>query len=109
MVDELDPNVITSAVKLWQRLVTEKEVVVKFEKKDKTIRTMRCTLDFKRIPIPDRPKSINVPKILALIQKHKMIHVYDLDKKGWRTLPFEKIEYVDTVNQRYYAQGEGGK
>lgn len=107
MVEEIDPNVITSAVKLWQKLVTEKEVVVKFEKKNKTERIMRCTLDFKRIPIPDHPKSINIPKILSLIQKHKQLHVYDLDKKGWRTVPFDRIEYVDTVDQRFYVKGEG--
>lgn len=106
MVDQLDPNVITSAVMLWKRLVTEPAVVVKFIKKDKTERIMKCTLDFKQVPIPDRPKSINVPKILDLIQKHKMIHVYDLDKKGWRTIPFDRMEYVDTSDKRYYIKGE---
>lgn len=110
MVEELDPNVITSAVMLWKRLVTEPEVIVKFEKKNKTERIMRCTLDFKKVPVPDRPKSINVPKILDLIQKHKIIHVYDLDKMGWRSVPFEKIEYVDTVDKRYYVRKkEGGR
>jgi hypothetical protein len=107
MVNELDPNVITSAVMLWKRLVTEPEVVIKFEKKNKLLRIMRCTLDFKKVPIPDRPKNINIPKILDLIQKHKMLHVYDLDKKGWRTIPFDRIEYVDTADKRYYTKGEG--
>jgi len=106
MVEELDPNVITSAVMLWQKLVTEPAVVLKFTKKDKTERIMRCTLDFKKVPVPDRPKSINIPKILDLIKKHQMIHVYDLDKKDWRTVPFNKIEYVDTSDKRYYVQGE---
>jgi hypothetical protein len=42
----------------------EKVVVVKFIKQNGLERIMRCTLDFNKIPVPDRPKQVNIEKIL---------------------------------------------
>jgi hypothetical protein len=41
---------ITSALDFWEKLSKAKEAVVKFKKKDGTIRVMVCTLDFTQIP-----------------------------------------------------------
>ncbi len=99
--DKLDPNVITSAVMFWKTVYDAEEVTIKFIKKDKTIRIMRATLNFKNIPVKDHPKSVNLPRILKLIQQSKIMHVYDLDKKGWRSVPFETVEWLDTPVRRY--------
>jgi hypothetical protein len=40
-------------------------------------------------------------KILKLMQKNGIIHVYDLDKKDWRSIPFEKVDWLETTNKRY--------
>jgi hypothetical protein len=96
MTEETNPNVITSAVQFWHKLNEEKEVTVKFTKKDGTIRMMRCTLDFNKIPKADRPKSVDISKILNLMQKSGIMHVYDLDKKGWRSVPFQRVDYLRT-------------
>ncbi len=103
-----DSNVITSAVMFWKTVYDAKEATIKFIKKDNSERIMRCTLDFSKIPQKDKPKSVNFPKILKLIQKNKIMHVYDLDKKGWRSVPFERAEYVDTPDRRYYIKGTKG-
>lgn len=101
---EIDSNVIVSALQFWKKVYDEKEVIIKFQKKDKTDRVMRATLDFKKIPVKDHPKGVNIQNILKLIQQNKIMHVYDLDKKGWRSVPFERVEYLDTPTKRYYVK-----
>lgn len=93
---QVDPNVITSAIQLWHKLNTEKEVRLKFQKADGNTRFMRCTLDFTKIPKLDHPKKVDIPKILKLLQTSGIMHVYDLDKKGWRSVPFMRVEYLKT-------------
>jgi len=99
----VDSTIIDNAIEFWNTIRAEKVVTVKFEKKsDKSTRIMRCTLDFTIIPKEDHPnQNINIPKILRLLQKNKIIHVYDLDKKGWRSIPFDKVEYLKTPKQLY--------
>lgn len=93
---QIDPNVITSAVQLWHKLNTEKEVLLKFQKADGNTRFMRCTLDFTKIPKLDHPKKVDLPNIIKLLQNSGIMHVYDLDKKGWRSVPFMRVEYLKT-------------
>lgn len=102
--EELDTDLITSALQLWKRIYDEKEVIVKFIKKDKTERSMRCTLDFKQIHTKDHPKRVDKKQILKLIKKNKIVHVFDLDKKAWRSIPFDRTEYLDTATRRYYIK-----
>ena len=102
MTEETNPNVITSAIEFWHKLNEEKEVTVKFIKKDGSIRIMRCTLDFTKVPKTDRPKSVDIPQILKLLQTSGIMHVYDLDKKGWRSVPFQRVEYLRTRGNVQY-------
>ena len=102
--DSMDSDVIVSALKFWQKVYEEKEVVIQFEKKDKTLRVMRATLDFSKIPANDHPKSVNIKQILKLIQVNKIMHVYDLDKKAWRSVPFDRVNWMDTKDRRYYTK-----
>ena len=105
MVDEIDSDVIVSAVQFWQKVYTEKIVKIRFTKKDGSDRMMSATLDFTKIPKAEHPKSVNVPKILQLIQKNQIMHVYDLDVKGWRSVPFNRVEYLQTLKgKRFYVR-----
>jgi hypothetical protein len=104
MAEPIDSDVIVSAVTFWKKVYDEKEVIINFIKKDKTHRIMRCTLDFKKIPKKDHPKGVNIERILRLIQKNKIMHVYDLDIKEWRSVPFDRVEYMDTKDRRYYTK-----
>ena len=100
MVD-FDPEVIQNAIQFWHKLNSEEQVNIKFEKKDGTTRYMTCTLDFKKIPVKDQPKHVDMSKILKLMQNNGILHVYDLEKKGWRSVPFNKIEYIEVNDKRY--------
>ena len=102
MPEQTTPNLITSAMEFWHRLNIEKEVTVKFTKKDGTIRIMRCTLDFTKVPKEDRPKKVDINKILKLMQESGIIHVYDLDKKGWRSVPYSRVDYLRTRGNVQY-------
>jgi len=92
---------IRNAIQFWERLNMDKEATVKFVKKDGTIRIMKCTLDFKRIPKEDYPKNVNIHQILKLMKNSGIIHVYDLEKKGWRSVPFERVDWMETPEARY--------
>ena len=94
-------NIITNAIEFWNKTYQVKEAKIKFIKKDGTERVMRFTLDFSRIPKEKHPKSINMAKIVKLMQQNGIIHVFDLDKSDWRSVPFNNIEWVDINNKRY--------
>jgi hypothetical protein len=94
-----DDTVLQNAIEFYQKIKSEDEVTIKFRKLDGTERIMRCTLDINQIPEGKRPKDVNMAKIFSLVQKYGMIHVFDLDKKDWRTVPFERSEWLDTPNQ----------
>jgi len=88
-------NSIKSAVEFLRKIRAEKEVRIKFTKKDGTERLMHCTLDFEKIPSDDHPKKVDLPNILELIDKHDIVHVYDLEKHGWRSVPYSRSEWLE--------------
>ena len=96
-------DIISDVVEFWKKLKSNKESLVKFVKKDGTTRLMRCTLNFKYIPKEAKPKSIDVPKILNMARKSKVIRVYDIESHGWRSIPFDKSEWLEDTdtNTRY--------
>jgi hypothetical protein len=99
----IDSDILISSIEFWRKVFEADEVVIYFEKQDKTMRTMRCTLNFKKIPVKDQPKNVDINKIIKLIKKTKMFHVFDLDKKAWRTVPYEKVEWADIDKKRHYG------
>jgi len=97
-----DEDIISSAIDFWNKLYGAKEAKIRFTKKsDGTIRTMRATLDFAQIPKNKVPKKVNMSKILTLLQKSGIINVYDLDKKDWRSIPFQNVDWVE-IGKRHY-------
>ena len=102
--NQLDVNILTSALQFWKKIYDEKEVIIRFTKKNGEERLMRASLDFTKIPEKDKPKNVNIQQILKLLQQNKIMHVYDLDKKSWRSVPFDRIQYMDTKTRRYYTK-----
>ena len=101
---QADQDILRSAVEFWEKLYAAEEATVKFVKKDGTIRMMRCTLNFTKIPKSKHPQTVNMPKILKLMQKSGIIHVFDLDKKDWRSVPFKQVDWLELdgdQEQRY--------
>ena len=95
---------ITSAIDFLRIIQMEKEVYVKFVKKDNTIRLMKCTLDFTKIPQDKRPKSVDLRKILTKIEKSKMLFIRD--NSVW-TLPFIQIFCgKDIIHTEYFKTYE---
>ena len=96
-----DAGIIDSAIAFLNKLRESDFVQVKFTKKDGSERLMKCTLNFDRIPKADYPKGVDLPKILKLLDKNGIAHVYDIEKRGWRSVPFKKVEWLITDNKRY--------
>jgi len=93
-------DTITTALEFWQKIYDEREATVKFVKKDGTIRIMRFTLDFSKIPKKDHPKKVDLVQIMKRMNEQGIIHVYDLDKMGWRSVPFETADWVEFSENR---------
>ena len=87
---------ITSAIDFLKRIKSEDFVTIKFIKQDGTERIMKCTLDFEKIPHDHRPKKVDLGTILKLIHKNGILHVFDLEKDAWRSVPFEKVVWLQT-------------
>ena len=95
------PDEITSAIDFLQKISTEDVVFIKFTKKDGSDRIMRCTLNFARIPKEMRPKGVSLKDILTQIKKNKILRVFDIEKIGWRSVPFDRTSWLKTDNKTY--------
>ncbi len=67
----------------------EGEVIVVFEKKDGTERTMKCTLKMDVIPEAHHPKGTGVEGPASVVK------VYDVEKEGWRSFGVDQIRSID--------------
>jgi hypothetical protein len=94
-------GVIKNAIEFLERIRSEDEVTIKFRKKNNEERIMRCTLNFAKIPEEKHPKDVNLAKILKLLDQHKIVHVYDLDKRDWRSVPFDRAQWLETTEKKY--------
>jgi len=99
-------DIIDDVIEFWEKIRDEDEVTVRFKKKDGTMRVMRCTLNFDKIPVDKKPKDINIPRIIKLVRNSQIVHVYDLERQDWRSVPFNRCEWLDTANMtRFYIKG----
>jgi len=105
---QADKDIISSAIEFWQKLYEDGGGKIKFTKKDGTIRFMKCTLDFTKIPKNKHPKTVNIPRILKLMQNSGIMHVYDLEKKDWRSVPFNTVDWIETPTARYKIRPHSG-
>lgn len=94
---------ITNAIDFLEKITTEDIVLIKFKKKDGSDRIMKATLNFARIPKADKPKGVSLKDILHFIKAHKILRVYDLEKMGWRSIPFDRTEWIRTGDQKVYS------
>jgi hypothetical protein len=100
MEDDNMADRITTALDFWQRIYDEKVATVKFVKKDGTIRIMKFTLDFARIPRDKHPKKVDLVQIMKRMNEKGIIHVFDLEKQNWRSVPFETVDWVEFAEDR---------
>lgn len=96
-------NEIWSAYDFLQQIsVEDKPVLIKFTKKDGSDRIMKCTLNFSKIPKEFRPKGgVNLKDILTQIKKNKVLRVFDVEKLGWRSVAFDRTEWLKTDDKTY--------
>jgi hypothetical protein len=95
-------EIIKDIVRFLEVIKTEKIVSIKFIKKDGSERIMKCTLDFGIIPKAQHPKEINLLKILKTMQNTGILHVFDVEKKEWRSVPFQSVEWLVTPEKKMY-------
>lgn len=93
---------ISSAVDFLTKINDEKEVNIQFIKQNGELRLMRATLDFSIIPKDKLPKnSLNLANILKHIDSNGILRVFDLDIKEWRSVPFNRVQYLEINNKKY--------
>jgi len=101
MTRKIEEFEITNITDLWSMIVASgpKGSTVKFVKKNGADRLMRCTLDFKFIPKEFHPKGemdSNSPEPGA----SNVLNVFDLDVGGWRSISFNRAEWIQMSDGR---------
>jgi hypothetical protein len=87
-------SILDKTIDIIKKIKEMKTATIQFIKKDGTERKMKCTLDFNQIPKEDKPKKIEITSILSMAKKGQM-HVYDLEKKGWRVVSCQKLKFLE--------------
>ena len=87
-------HMLDAATEVLRRYKENDVVTVTFIKKDGTRRVMKSTLRMDLIPIEQKPKQLDLTKILAKI-KQGLLSVYDLEKMEWRSVPMDRIETIE--------------
>jgi hypothetical protein len=87
---------ISSAIDFLKRIKTEDFVTISFIKQDGSVRIMKCTLNFDKIPEDDRPKKIDIVQIMKLLNDNGILHVFDMEKLAWRSIAFKRVQWLQT-------------
>jgi hypothetical protein len=95
---------LDTGLEFWDKVFKADVVKLRFRKKNNEMRDMTATLNFTRIPKEDHPKTVNLKQIVNQIRKNKILHVYDIDKQGWRSVPFDRLSWVRIGNKIYYRR-----
>jgi len=95
-------DIIRTVTDFLDKIKIEDEVTIKFTKKDGTIRIMKCTLDFDKIPKRNHPKGVDLSRILKMMHQYGILHLYDLEKNDWRSVPFNEVEWLETPERRRF-------
>jgi len=101
-VKDIEEKEIDDIIEFWQRIIDSGKAKIRFTKKSNgEIRIMNCTLDYEKIPKKDQPKNFSMSKMLKSIRSNRIIRVFDLDKQGWRSIPFDNAEWIEDSEKRY--------
>jgi len=87
---------ISSAIDFLKKIKAEDFVIINFIKQDGSVRIMKCTLNFDKIPKDERPKKIDIVQILKLLDENGILHVFDIEKIAWRSVPFNRVQWLQT-------------
>lgn len=92
---EYDQDLVDNRIEHIRDIVnTEKVIVVVFEKKDGTERTMRCTRSLDLIPTDKHPKTE-----VQSSQDETSIKVFDLDISEWRSFRLESVKMITIADE----------
>jgi hypothetical protein len=98
--------ILKNAIEFFDKLKASEFVTLEFTKKDGSLRKMKCTLNWDMIPVDKRPKNVNMISILKLMNGNKIIHVFDIEKNDWRSVPYTKVKWmIDNNKQMYNLRG----
>jgi len=102
-------DLIDDVIDFWQKILNSDVFQIKFIKKDGSERIMKGTLNFKRINANQHQKDFSLQKVLKHVKTSGVVHVYDLEKKDWRSIPFKQVEWLEAQNRRYTINKRGVK
>ena len=84
----------------WVRSLLQKQpITITFVKADGTLRDMRCTLDWDRIPADKHPGQPSVDGIVRESKQRRepdphSLRVFDLEKEEWRSFRFDRLKKI---------------
>jgi hypothetical protein len=83
-----------------RNLLFEDVVAVEFQKKDGTVRDMKCTLNFNRIPEDKIPKAKTQEEIetTSTNEDNDVFKVFDVQKNEWRSFRKDSIISINGIS-----------
>ena len=85
-IEKVEEGIITNESSFRTAIEGAKKCTVKFIKANGSVRIMNFTLDFNSIPKQHHPKGKG--------KKGGAIAVFDIDKAGWRSVPYDRTQWV---------------
>ena len=89
---------LPSAMYFLEKLKEGDAIEVEFIKKDGSLRRMKCTLNFDKIPLDKRPKKTTLLEILKQVETNEILRVFDIEKSEWRSVPFKTVIFKGIVS-----------
>ena len=75
-------------------LLQATEVTVTFVKSDGTLRDMRCTLDYNKLPVKHVPNISEAEEKAKKPKDPEVQPVFDLDLKQWRSFRYDRLRKI---------------
>lgn len=85
-IEEIEKGIITNSDAFRTHIQGVSKATVKFIKANGSVRIMNFTLNFDKIPPKFHPK--------GGIKRGDSIAVYDIDKAGWRSIPYDRVDWL---------------
>lgn len=105
MLEEYEYKKTMGVYEVVSNLKSIKNISVKFVKKsDGKDRVMNCTLNFDKIPKEHYPKGISKTAEVEPVELKEYLRVYDVEKKGWRSIPLFKLDWINVDGEEYLIE-----
>ena len=95
----IDTDKMVQGIQMLNDTLERHIVTLTFTKADGSDRTMKCTKNFRYVPIENQPVPLPEGVEKAIMQDTQLFKVYDLEKHGWRSFYYTTVKTMKVESQ----------